>query len=260
MCNTCFCFRDVRRATLATGMFTLVCSSIQILVTIAVFTGINEIYPVTFSPPSADVTTAELYIALACADFLLVIFSILFLFGNERSNEMVRKCYMYPWLILVPIYFVYESAINIYYFYNQFQFTYSSPLIGGSAKGFVIVPLVYWIVKEIILIVGYLFLIMHMQTYTPPPQHRPAPYHADMMSGHYNPEVYMRPTPMALPPAPAPAHHACTACQGGFEQARCPHCSVPKPLYGYAGMSTGAQTDNNIVKSGWVTSVYNNGR
>jgi len=39
-----------------------------------------------------------------------------------------------PWILLIPFYVIYESAINIYYFYNQYNhgFPASSPLSVGQ--------------------------------------------------------------------------------------------------------------------------------
>jgi len=46
-------------------------------------------------------------------------------------QESKIRSYFLPWLILIPFYIIYESAINIYYFYNQFNGLFSSPLNKG---------------------------------------------------------------------------------------------------------------------------------
>lgn len=214
---------------------------------------------VMMSGMTKEVTTYNLYIALACFDFVMVVLSFLLLYGNERSDEMTSKCYLMSWAIFLPFYVIFETGVNIYYFYYQFNIKYEGPLMEGSPLGFAIVPLVYWIIKDIILFVSFMFVVIRLQylmslgvryvkqiepchecTYSPAP--------APMM--------------MALPqapsiPRPMPAAPQCTSCSGGSCNAdRCRSCNLPQPMYGYAGFSN---TGNNAGRTGWTTSIYNTG-
>lgn len=254
-CDTCFCFRDIRRALVAIGMFSGVCSSIQILITVAVFTGMSD--KVQMSPSdSKEVMTYQLYIALSCFDFVLLIFSFLLVYGNERSDEMTSRCYLMPWVIFVPFYVIFETAVNIYYFYYQFNNKYMDPLMGGSPLGMSIVPLVYWIVKDVILFVSFMFVLIRVQYLMP----RGASYVRQIEPCHectYTPA----PAPMiALPQPPTiprPAPPACTSCSTGSCNAdRCRKGNLPTPMYGYAGFNTG---NNGGRTGGWTTSIYNTG-
>jgi len=228
----------------------MVCSILQIAITIAIFTGVDYMMPINFDMQSKEVVTYELYIALSCLDFFVILFSAILLYGNERTDEGGSRCYLVPWLILIPFYVIYESAINIFYFYNQFNDLYANQLYEYSdAIGFHIVPLVYWVIKDILLFIGFVFLIVRFQSLCP--QHVQYVEKVDM--GGMAPcepcrDVYAGPTmhtPVILPSPPA-----CTSCSGGCSANRCPKCNLAQPSYGYAGPAT----------SGWMTSIYAGGR
>lgn len=256
-CDTCFCFRDIRRAIVAIGMFSGLLSMVQILVTIAVFTGMMNY--VQMSPESKEVMTYRLYIALACFDFVMVICSFVLIFGNESNDDAMGRCYMMPWVIFVPFYVIFETAVNIYYFYYQFNDKYQGPLYDGAPLGFAIVPLVYWIIKDVILFVSFMFVVIRIQSMGPSVRYvrQVEPCHECT----YCPAP--APVRMALPQAPSiprPALPACTSCSGGggCNADRCQKCNLPTPtpMYGYAGFNNAG---NNAGRSGWTTSVYNTG-
>lgn len=254
-CDTFFCFRDVRRAIAFIGTFSLVTSLIQILVQVAVFTGANEASPINVSGGEKEQITYQLYIALAAADFLVVLFAIVMLYGNERSNEIQGRKYLMPWAILLPFYILYESAINIFYFIHQFNSKYSDTgakydLSKGHPLGFTIVPLVYWVVKDVILFIGFIFVIMRIQSLRPLityVQEYPQ-YESGCRDCGPLPPVAHSPPRISLPPPPAIS--SCNACSSN----KCGGCSKPQPLYGYASGQPSA------VKTGWTTSIYNQGR
>jgi hypothetical protein len=240
----------------AVGMFTGSCAMVDILMTIAEFTGNADKF--TLSPSSKEVTTYQLYIALACFDFVLFLFSILLIYGNERSDEMMSRNYLLPWAILIPFIVVFESGANIHYFYYQFNDKFENPLGHGTEMGYVIVPLVYWIIKDIIEFICFMFVVIRIQYLTPSVRYvrQIDPCH----ECSYTPAP--APVRMALPqapsiPRPAPPLPGCTSCSGGFCNAdRCRSCTLPQPMYGYAGFNTG----NNVGRTnGWTTSIYNTG-
>jgi len=255
-CDTCFCFRDVRRAIAAIGTFSLVTSLMQILIQVAVFTGQNDITIIHVAGNSKEQITYQLYIALAAADFLILIFAIVMLYGNERTNEVQGRKYLMPWVILIPFYILYETAINIYYFYNQFNGKYDDPLGRGNPLGFLIVPLIYWVVKDVILFIGFFFVIMRIQSLRPLIRYvEEYPEYAPDGGCHdcapQAPVVHAAPR-ISLPPPPAIAScSSCSACSGN----KCGGCSKPQPLYGYA-----SGQGHSAVKQGWTTSIYNQAR
>jgi len=254
-CGTCFCFRDIRRAVVAIGLVSIATSLIQIIITVAVFVSAAQNTTITFTPQTPDVYTYEFYIALSGADFFMILFAILMLYGNERDNMMVARCYFYPWIILLPLYMIYEAGINIYYFYNQFNSVYTGPLKGGSPMGYVIAPLVYWVIKDIILFIGYIYIIMRVQSMVAPPA--PVQYINQGTGCHdCSPgPTYHAPMPMALPPPPAPLYNSCTtACSGGCGN----KCQGTQPLYGYAAQFLSG--GGGVTKNGFTTSVFNNGK
>lgn len=234
-CDTCLCFRDVQRALTAIGMLSLGCSTIQILLEIAVFTGMKGWSPeFNVDSGSKEATTYQLYIALAAMDFIVIIFSIILLYGNERTDVIRSRKFLMPWLVSMPFYILYESAINIYYFYYQFNNKYEMPLMGGHVAGFIAVPFAYWIVKDVLLIISFVFVVMRVQSLTPIINY-----------------VYEEPACGCSHPSPAPgislpAPVSFTGCG----------CSKPnpQPVYGYSGQTA------NVGKVGWTTSVYNSGR
>jgi hypothetical protein len=233
----------------AIGMFTLGISVIQILVTVAVFTGYEEWGKVKITGDKPEGITSQLYIVLSVMDFVIIIFSIVFLYGNERTNEIKARNYYLPWVIIIPFYVIYESAINIYYFYNQFNTVYQEePLSKGYPLGFILVPLIYWAIKTIILIICFVFVIMRIQSLMP-----------DVVSYDQQPiqidgchDCYSGPTMHVPSPAP-PSLPPCTTCSGGACAGnRCSACDHAQPMYGFAGPQT-----SNVQKSGWTTTVYN---
>jgi hypothetical protein len=196
-----------------------------------------------------DTTTFELYIALSCADFFVILFSAILLYGNERTDESRAKCYILPWLMLIPLYVIYESGINIYYFYNQFNDQYTDQLYEFSdAIGFHIVPLVYWVIKDILLFISFVFMVVRFQTLCP--QSVQYVQNVDMgvppcADAYAGPTMH---TPVILPSPPP-----CMACSGGCSGAsRCPKCNLAQPSYGYAGPQAGP----SAATSGWMTSIY----
>jgi len=258
-CDTCFCFRDIQRAIVAIGMLSGICSTVQILVSIAVFTGNSD--TIDLMMDSKEAITYKLYIALAAADFIMIIFSFLLIYGNERTDEVNARNYLLPWAILVPFYVVYETAINIYYFYNQFNDKYMDPLMAGSEMGYAIVPLVYWILKDILLFVSFVFVVIriqflmseamggYVQNIEPCHEcsaHSPAPA----------PQMIAFPAAPSIPRPSLPALPSCTSCSGGCDASRCKKCNLPQPLYGYAG----SPTPVDAGRTGWTTSIYNTGR
>lgn len=254
-CDTCFCFRDIRRAITAIGMFSLVTSSLQILVQVAVFTGMNEQMKndgnkLSVEGDDREPITYQLYIALAALDFVIAIFAIVLLYGNERTDEVQGRKFLMPWVILIPFYIMYESGINIYYFYNQFNDKYQDPLKKGHPLGFTVVPLVYWIIKDIILFIGFVFVIMRIQSLRPVIQYVEAEYSGCRDCPAPAPAVRVNP-PIALPTPVVASCSSCNACSSN----RCSGCNKPTPLYGYAGGQSSAP-----AKSGWTTSIYNQGR
>jgi len=285
-CGTCFCFRDVRRAIVAVGMLTGVCSFVQILVTISVFTAVDNEGEVSHSDPEGD--TNRLYIALACFDFIMIIASFLLVYGNERSNGMSR-CYTLPWLILLPFYLMYEAGTNIFYFYHQFNEGrhYDGPLAEGHHVGFVVVPLAYWITKAIILCISFFFLLCHLHQVNPSPQMNyvrqvesfheydsapPFPHPPPMMALPPAPSMTRHSAVMSMPPAPSFPRSSplqCTSCSGGCSADRCHKCDRPQPLYSYAGMQAGnagmmmgnaGNCGRGVESKGWTTSMFNTGR
>ena len=243
-CDTCFCFRDVQRAITAIGMLSLGCPIIEIFVAIAVFTGVNE-QEDNFSVDgdTKEAITYQLYIAFAVVDFLLIIFSIMVLYGNERTDALKSRTYLLPWVILIPFYIIYESAINIYYFYYQFNDKYEAPLKNGHPLGFTIVPLVYWIVKDVLLFISFVFVLLRIRQLTPIVEYVPE-YNQGCGCGSQGASV----SPAMSLPAPV-------SFSGGCSSGACGR-ALPQPAYGYYG---GGQTAN-VTKTGWTTSVYNNSR
>lgn len=228
-------------------MLTLGCPIIEILVEIAVFTGYKGDYP-DFSVQGSEKQqiTYQLYIALAVADFLLIIFSILLLYGNERSDEIRSRKFLLPWAILLPFFIVYESAVNIYYFYHQFNDKYIDPLSDGHSKGYEIVPLVYWIVKDILYFISFMFVIMRIQSLTPIIEYvreeegcgcsAPAP-------------VVSLPTPVTFNTGGC-SSGACGRASAGCGCGKAP----PQPIYGYrSGVSSAGAV-------GYSTNIYNHHR
>jgi len=240
-CETCFCFRSVQSAIVAIGMLTGGCSLTQILVTIAVFTGSEK---VDVTPNTDDAITYRLYIALSCFDFIMVIVSFILVYGSERSSKGISRCSTLPWLILLPFYFIYETAINIYYFYHQLNAgnRYRMPLDGGYPVGFAVVPLVFWISKAILLFISFVYLIIRLQNTQSSPKARYV-RQVESFQGYDSAPTFPHPSPrMSLPPAPSipkPSMPQCSGCSGGCSTDRCGKCNLPQPLYGYAGMQTG---------------------
>jgi hypothetical protein len=239
-------------------MFSGGCSAIQILITVAVFTGMSD--KVQMSPSDQkEVITYQLYIALACFDFVLLLFSFLLVYGNERTDEMTSRCYLMPWLIFVPFYVIFETAVNIHYFYYQFNNKYMDPLMGGSKMGLAIVPLVYWIVKEVILFVSFMFVLIRVQYLMPTRVkyvRQIEPCHECTYTPAPAPAMIALPQP---PTIPRPAPPTCTACSGGggCNADRCRKCNLPSPMYGYAGFNNSG--NNGGRTGGWTTSIYNTG-
>ena len=251
-CDACLCFRDVRRAVTAIGTFSLVTSAMQILVQIAVFTGTNQASGLSVQGGEKENITYQLYIALAAADFLILVFAVFLLYGNERTDEVQGRKLLMPWALLIPFYILYESAINIFYFYHQFNGKYMDPLNGGNNNGFTIVPLVYWVVKDILLFMGFIFVVMRIQSLRPIIQYVQEEYNGgcDCEVAAPPPKTVRVSTPIHLPTPVIASCSACNACSGS----RCDGCAKPQPLYGYAGGQT-----SNQAKSGWTTSIYNHG-
>lgn len=243
-CDTCFCFRDVQRAITVIGMLSLGCPIIEIFIEVAEFTGEKGHNPdFKVSGSSKEEITYQLYIAFAALDFILAVFAIFLLYGNERTDVVRARKYLLPWAILIPFYIVYESAINIYYFYHQFNKKYDDPLDGGRHLGYVIVPLVYWIIKDLLLFISFVFVGMRIQSLTPVTEYVEPPRVVEQgcgCSGH------------AAPPITLPAPVSFT---GGCSTGACSR-PAPQPVYGY--YNNGHSTP--VGKTGWTTSVYNHGR
>jgi hypothetical protein len=144
-------------------MFTLVVSLMQILVFIAAIAGIYTSLglPITpFSVPAPGLewvrTFSISYLVLAIADVHVVIFSFILLYGIEPKRPC--RCYFYPWIVFFPFYIIYESALNICFFYRTFT---GMITMAGTNYGYVIVPLVYWPIKEITILVFWFIVIFY---------------------------------------------------------------------------------------------------
>jgi energy-converting hydrogenase Eha subunit A len=155
-------------------MFTLVVSMMQILVFIAAIAGIYTTSNTTLSLPTKPFTAPDFgppyrhdefawvgtfsisYLVLAIADVHVIIFSIILLYGIEPKRPC--RCYFYPWIVFFPFYIIYESALNISFFYMTFTGMISIP---GANFGYVIVPLVYWPIKEITILVFWFIVIFY---------------------------------------------------------------------------------------------------
>lgn len=108
------------------------------------------------------------YIVLAIADVFVVTFSILMLIGVDPQKK-AHRWYFYPWIVYMFIYIIYESGINIAYFVQAFG-TRNNPATPmgfipphGSKYGFMIVPLIYWIVKELIIFAFWVVVIAYVR-------------------------------------------------------------------------------------------------
>jgi hypothetical protein len=173
----CCCFRTTKTVSTVAGTFTLVTSLLQILVALSVFTGFSEMLDSPGVPSYLDKATtwsrlsdqqrniAILYIVLACADAIIVFCSIIMLFGIEPKRP--SRFYFYPWVLFMPFYIIYESAINIYFFVVAFDarktpddatFFFSTQRM-MYMYGFLLVPLIYWAIKEIIILVFWFIVI-----------------------------------------------------------------------------------------------------
>jgi hypothetical protein len=167
-------------------MFTLMTSLLQILVTIAAFTALAEFTETLLNNPTSTLwdglsaanpalhyaarqtIVAVTYIVLAVADFIIIINSIILLFGIDARKP--PSCwYFYPWIFFFPIYIIYESAINIHYFVWSFR-TKADPSTqelyyvfsrSSDTFGFLLVPLIYWALKDIIILLFWLIVIQY---------------------------------------------------------------------------------------------------
>jgi len=167
-CTSCLCWTDIRRAIVAIGIFSMLTSLFQILVTVAAFTGYLSTGPIALTPTGGFNQIAYiLYITLSVFDFFVILFALILVCGNERTDPAGIRGYTLPWLIIIPLYLIFESGVNIYYFSRQFGGGFVNPLAAGRASGFLIVPLVYWIIKHLILVFGYVVVFKHAQQYIP---------------------------------------------------------------------------------------------
>jgi len=151
--KTCCCWSDLRLASLAAGMFTLVTSSLQILLALTVFIGLSKAV-------SLVAVQEVYYFVLTGLDGLLVIFSALVL-GGVELNERGRRL-MVPWLILLPIYVIYEAAVNIFFF-SKIVLTQDLSLAFSTVVAFLLIPLLYWITKVVLNVFGFLSVLSHYQ-------------------------------------------------------------------------------------------------
>jgi hypothetical protein len=147
------------------------------LVILAVFTGLDELArkgpgPELFNDalPNEIRDIGVLYIVLAIADLIVVFLSIILLFGIEPAK--LSCWYFYPWIVFYPFYIIYEATINIYYWVEAFKARdeYTSPLPPDATQryildytstrlGFLIVPIVYWAIKTIVILVFWFIVI-----------------------------------------------------------------------------------------------------
>lgn len=183
MIKSCCCLSSLRKAVVAAGVLTTVTSTMQILVILSVFTGSAELMgnvPIfeningTTVLPPAQRNTAITYIVLAVADVLLILCSIVMLFGADPATKG-HRCYFYPWIFYQFIYIIYESGINIAFFSQAFDARRKPPVAGDRfdvardylphthALGFLVVPLVYWIVKTLIVFAFWLVVIVYVR-------------------------------------------------------------------------------------------------
>jgi len=255
LCTWFFCFKDIQRAIVALGIFSLTTSLVQIGVSVSGFTAGAEIarLKLTFNPEDANATTYKLYIALSCADFFMCLFALLMLCGNESPENRRARCYFLPWVILLPFYMIYESAINVYYFYNQFNhLIYIGHLGAGTLKGFIIVPLVYWIIKDIILFIGFMMIITRIQNLTL------SLVRTSQKSNDESCNCY------SAPPRPGSAPVVTTQTyERGTVVPRCHRCNLPKAQSGYSNTMPDVQCSRQSgmqPSNGWTSTFYNNGR
>jgi hypothetical protein len=185
-------------------------SLVQILVGIAVFTGGVELARMSDEEimekyhNSTVLITYILYIVLFVMDLFVIIFAWLMLYGNERTDEIKGRKFMIPWIIITPIYVIYESGINIFYFYNQFNKVYTEiPIKDGYPLGFILVPLVYWVVKEILLFICFVFILIRIQSLLAP------------VVQYVEPEMDCFEGPMMVAPEPMPPSIPECSCYGG---------------------------------------------
>jgi hypothetical protein len=147
------------------------------LVILAVFTGLDELArkgpgPELFSSalPKEIRDIGILYIVLAIADLIVVFLSIVLLFGIEPAK--LSGWYFYPWIVFYPFYIIYEATINIYYWVEAFnardEYTTAPPPgaqqlyildYTSTRLGFLIVPIVYWAIKTIVILVFWFIVI-----------------------------------------------------------------------------------------------------
>lgn len=175
-CKSCWCFRTLRTASAVGTTFTLVVSLMQGLVILAVFTSLDELARKGNGPDLFDDAMVKkvrdvgiLYIVLACLDLIVVFFSIIALFGIEPRSP--SRLYFYPWITFYPLYIIYESTINIYYWVEAFDARdYTPPMDDTTTQtyifqyrstrlGFLVVPIVYWAIKTILILVFWFIVI-----------------------------------------------------------------------------------------------------
>lgn len=183
--------------------------------------------PMTTTPVPTE-TVCIIYTTLSVVDFFVVFFSLLLIYGNEMNTESNLTCYFLPWLVWVPIYVLYESGINIFYFVQQFNDGVLAPLTMGGA-GFAIVPLIYWVVKTILLIVGYMVVFQRARAFIqccmPMPYYNTEPAYIRQVVAKpvavYSPTVLQAPT--------LPVVQCTRGCSGGCARG----CSAyPSPYSG----------------------------
>lgn len=159
--NSCCCWKDLRLACVASGIFTLVISFMQILVQIAAFTGALDTNTDIFGADEPEYTIYILYIVLASMDGILALTSGILLAGADLGVRGVKM--FIPWLVVMPIYMCYEAGVNIYFFYSAFNGKYNNRIVITGALGYLVVPLVYWCIKLMLNVFGYLSVVSRLQ-------------------------------------------------------------------------------------------------
>jgi uncharacterized protein with PQ loop repeat len=166
MCQKgCLCLRSLKTSSVAAGMFSLMTSLVEVLTWVSVFTGYIEKIPV-INPLMSSLPEFEderliaiLYLALTAANVVVMLFSVILLFGIEPKRP--SRSYFLPWIIYCPLVVVYESAINIHFFNKAFTAKNNGTEFISNAYGHLIVPLIYWIGKTLALVVFWFIVIFY---------------------------------------------------------------------------------------------------
>jgi len=162
MLRRCCCWKDLRLASVAAGIFTLVTSVVQILLAILlVMRHVGEQGSASLNLMTLPLVTS-LYLVLALLDLVLAVTSGVLLASIERENCRGMRL-MSSWLICVPVYVMYEAAVYFYLIYSVL-YAYSSQTTDlANALLYLPIPLVYWVTKLFVTLLGYLAVMSRMK-------------------------------------------------------------------------------------------------